>query len=251
MRSRNADFACAVVIVGLLAGCAGLATSLLLRSIEHLTYHYTFGSLLQAVTASSLARRRAGPDDRRRLAGLGWWFLRSRADVPQLSSAIEQPSTYSVAALRLRRLLQVLVVGSGASLGREDAPRQLAAALGDFAHGLAQAAVAARPGNSAGLRGRRRPGRGLRGAARRGAVHAANHVEELASSRGRRRVDHLEPGRVDRLRSSPHNQPNLYWPNPQTVLSADRDTRSALGPLSAGVGSGVQSPDGRARTSAR
>ena len=57
MRSRNSDFACAVVIVGLLAGCAGLATSLLLRSIEHLTYHYTFGSLLQAVTASSPARR--------------------------------------------------------------------------------------------------------------------------------------------------------------------------------------------------
>jgi hypothetical protein len=39
MRRRNADFGCAVVIVGLLTGFAGLATTLLLRSIEHLTYH--------------------------------------------------------------------------------------------------------------------------------------------------------------------------------------------------------------------
>ena len=52
MRSRNADFACAVVVVGLLAGCAGLATTFLLRSIEHLTYNYTFGSLLEGVAAT-------------------------------------------------------------------------------------------------------------------------------------------------------------------------------------------------------
>src|SRR6185437_1372616 len=135
MRSRNADFACAVVIVGLLAGCAGLATSLLLRSIEHLTYHYTFGSLLQAVTASSLARVALGPMIGGALAGLGWWFLRSRADVSQLSSAIEKGQRIRVLPFGFDALLQVLVVGSGASLGRETAPRQLAAALGDFATG--------------------------------------------------------------------------------------------------------------------
>jgi H+/Cl- antiporter ClcA len=135
MRSRNADFACAVVIVGLLAGCAGLATSLLLRSIEHLTYHYTFGSLLQAVTASSLARVALGPMIGGAIAGLGWWFLRSRADVPQLSSAIEKGQRIRVLPFGFDALLQVLVVGSGASLGRESAPRQLAAALGDFATG--------------------------------------------------------------------------------------------------------------------
>ncbi|MDT5233823.1 MAG: hypothetical protein QOI39_4323, partial [Mycobacterium sp.] len=33
MGRRNTDFFCAVVIVGLLAGVAGLATTLLLRSI--------------------------------------------------------------------------------------------------------------------------------------------------------------------------------------------------------------------------
>ncbi|MGH3636095.1 MAG: chloride channel protein, partial [Mycobacterium sp.] len=38
---RNLDFFCAIVIVGLLAGVAGLATILLLRFVEHLTYHYS------------------------------------------------------------------------------------------------------------------------------------------------------------------------------------------------------------------
>ena len=41
--------------------------------------------------------------------------------------------------------LQVVVVGSGASLGREVAPRQFAAALGDFGYGMAEAAVGAGP----------------------------------------------------------------------------------------------------------
>ncbi|MFY9767250.1 MAG: chloride ion channel protein, partial [Mycobacterium sp.] len=71
MRRRNVDFLCAVVIVGLLAGLAGLSTTLLLRFLEHLTYHYTFGSLLEAVTGSSPVRRALGPMVGGALAGLG------------------------------------------------------------------------------------------------------------------------------------------------------------------------------------
>src|SRR5271163_5328894 len=88
MRRRNVDFLCAVVIVGLLAGLAGLSTTLLLRFLQHLTYHYTFGSLLQGVTGSSPLRRALGPTVGGALAGLGWWVLRSRADIPPLSDAI-------------------------------------------------------------------------------------------------------------------------------------------------------------------
>ncbi len=91
MRSRNVDFGCAIVIVGLLAGFAGLATTLLLHSIEHLTYHYTFGSLLEGVTGSSPVRRALGPMVGGALAGLGWWVLRSRTDVPPLAAAIARP----------------------------------------------------------------------------------------------------------------------------------------------------------------
>jgi hypothetical protein len=35
---RTVEFGCAIVIIGLLAGVAGAATTLLLHAIEHLTY---------------------------------------------------------------------------------------------------------------------------------------------------------------------------------------------------------------------
>jgi H+/Cl- antiporter ClcA len=132
---RNVDFVCALVIVGLLAGVAGLATTFLLRFLEHLTYHYTFGSLLEGVTGSSPVRRAVGPMVGGALAGLGWWILRSRTEVPSLSAAISNRERNQLLPLGIDAALQVLVVGSGASLGREVAPRQIAVALGDFATG--------------------------------------------------------------------------------------------------------------------
>jgi H+/Cl- antiporter ClcA len=132
---RNIDFVCALVIVGLLAGVAGLATTLLLRFIEHLTYHYTFGSLLEGVTGSSPVRRALGPMVGGALAGLGWWTLRSRTDVPELSGAIARGERIRMLPFGVDAALQVLVVGSGASLGREGAPRQFAAALSDLGIG--------------------------------------------------------------------------------------------------------------------
>ena len=60
-RQRNLDFFCAVLIVGLLAGVAGLATTSLLRFVEHLTYNYSLGTLLTGITGSSPMRRALGP----------------------------------------------------------------------------------------------------------------------------------------------------------------------------------------------
>ncbi|MDT5175130.1 MAG: hypothetical protein QOG37_2381, partial [Mycobacterium sp.] len=88
MPRRDLDFFAAVVIVGLLAGLAGLATTVVLRSVEHLTYHYTFGSLLNGITGSSPVRRALGPMIGAGLAGLGWWMLRRRTDVPPLAGTI-------------------------------------------------------------------------------------------------------------------------------------------------------------------
>jgi H+/Cl- antiporter ClcA len=135
MCRRNTDFLCAVLIVGLLAGVAGSSTLLLLRFVQHLTYHYTFGSLLEGVAASSPVRRAVGPMVGGGLAGLGWWILRSRADIPPLSEAIESGERIRLLPFGIDAALQVVVVGSGASLGREGAPRQFAAALGDFGMG--------------------------------------------------------------------------------------------------------------------
>jgi H+/Cl- antiporter ClcA len=129
---RNLEFGCGVVLVGLLAGVAGAATTLLLHFVEHLTYHYSFGTLLEGVTGASPVRRAVGPMIGGALAGLGWWLLRRRSTVPSLSGAITRHEPIPRLTMSLDAGLQVLLVGTGASLGREGAPRQFAAALGDL-----------------------------------------------------------------------------------------------------------------------
>ncbi|WP_319449453.1 MULTISPECIES: chloride channel protein [unclassified Mycobacterium] len=132
MARRTVEYACGVVLVGLLAGVAGAATTLLLHFVEHITYHYSFGTLLGGVGGSSPVRRALGPMVGGILAGFGWWMLRRRAEVPSLTETIEHHRPIPRWRMSLDAALQVLLVGSGASLGREGAPRQLAAALGDL-----------------------------------------------------------------------------------------------------------------------
>ena len=132
MSRRTAEYSCAIVIVGLLAGAAGAATTLLLHAVEHLTYHYSFGSLLTGVGDSSPVRRAVGPMIGGALAGLGWWALRRGGDVPSLSATINDHRRIPRWRMSIDAALQVLLVGSGASLGREGAPRQISAAFGDL-----------------------------------------------------------------------------------------------------------------------
>lgn len=132
MNRRILEFGCGIVVVGILAGFAGMATSVLLDAVEHLTYHYSFGSLLGGVTDSSPLRRALGPMVGGALAGFGWWMLRRRTAVPTLDKVIAGGGKVPRLTLSLDAALQVLLVGSGASLGREGAPRQFAAALGDL-----------------------------------------------------------------------------------------------------------------------
>jgi chloride channel protein, CIC family len=130
---RTLEFGCAIVIFGLLAGVAGAATTLLLHGIEHLTYRYSFGTLLTGIDDSSPVRRALGPMIGGALAGFGWWMLRKRTAVPPLAETITENRPLARLSNSIDACLQVLLVGSGASLGREGAPRQLAAAMGDFA----------------------------------------------------------------------------------------------------------------------
>ncbi|WP_264059348.1 chloride channel protein [Mycolicibacterium psychrotolerans] len=116
MTRRAVEYGCAIVLIGLLAGVAGASTTLLLHAVEHVTYRYTFGTLLTGVEDSGDLRRALGPMVGGALAGSGWWLLRRRRPVQGMSAVL--------AGERL--------VGSGASLGREGAPRQLAVAWGDL-----------------------------------------------------------------------------------------------------------------------
>jgi H+/Cl- antiporter ClcA len=128
---HHLEYGCAVVVIGLLAGLAGMATTVLLHGIEHVAFHYSFGSLLDGVSDSSPLRRALAPTIGGALAGAGWWLLRRRTAVPGLADLIHGHRPVPRTTLALDAGLQVLVVGSGASLGREGAPRQLSAAMGD------------------------------------------------------------------------------------------------------------------------
>jgi H+/Cl- antiporter ClcA len=69
-------------------------------------------------------------------------MLRRRTDVPSLTATIASHRPIPRLPLSIDAGLQVLLVGSGASLGREGAPRQLSAALGDF--GISRLSLTAR-----------------------------------------------------------------------------------------------------------
>jgi H+/Cl- antiporter ClcA len=217
-----------------LAGVAGLATTSLLRLVEHLTYRYSFGSLLDAVTASSLIRQAAGPMIGGGLAGLGWWILRSRTEVAPLAAAVAHRERIRLLPFTFDAALQVLVVGSGASLGREVAPRQFAVALGNLVTGWLKR-----------LSERDREvllacaaGAGL------GAVYAVPLGGAMFTLRIMLKTWHPREVGAALITSSlavsvssfvTHDQPNLHWPNPD-VSYLLIGYAAALAPLALATG---------------
>jgi H+/Cl- antiporter ClcA len=125
---RYLTFAAAILVTGVLSGVVGGFTTVLVRTLEHLSFGYDQGPLLIGVRDASIERRLIGLAIGCALAGLGWWLLRRKTSVPGLNESIRQGRRFSQVPMAIDALLQVLAVGSGASLGREQAPRLFAAA---------------------------------------------------------------------------------------------------------------------------
>lgn len=128
----HVTFAAAILVTGVLSGVVGAAVTLLIHAVQHLAYGYAQGSLLVGVLGASAHRRLLGPTLGCAAAGLGWWLLRRYCSVPELNDVIREARPLPKLPLVLDAALQVLAVGSGASLGREQAPRMLAAAGTDL-----------------------------------------------------------------------------------------------------------------------
>ncbi|MFZ0835730.1 MAG: chloride channel protein [Mycobacterium sp.] len=126
---RYLTFAAAILVTGVLSGVAGGFTTLVVKTIEHLVYGFTQGPLLTGVKDAPVERRLLGPAIGCALAGVGWWFLRRRATIPNLTEQIREGRPFAHGPMGVDALLQVLAVGSGASLGREQAPRLFAASF--------------------------------------------------------------------------------------------------------------------------
>jgi H+/Cl- antiporter ClcA len=121
-----------VVLAGVAAGLIGIAITELLHLAQHIAFGYTEDTFLHGVEHASPSRRLVVLLLAGLVAGVGWWLLRRRTTLRSVGDAIADPSQrLPMLSTTLDGCLQVIVVGLGASLGREGAPRQIAAAAAD------------------------------------------------------------------------------------------------------------------------
>ena len=125
--------AAATVAAGVAAGVAGTALTVLLHLIQYAAFGYTDETFLVGVLHASPLRRVAALAAGGLLAGAGWWLYRRLVTTPSsVTAAVAGRDTLPIRSAAPDAVLQILAVGSGASLGREGAPRQLGAALGGW-----------------------------------------------------------------------------------------------------------------------
>ena len=129
MSVTNRRFAVATLLTGVIAGLVGLACIHLLHWIQALAWDMHSGTLLEAVSGASPARRVLNLVLGGILGAASWFFLfrRSRA-ITSVSAAVGGTPMPPLRAT-WHALTQVLIVGLGASVGREVAPREMAAAF--------------------------------------------------------------------------------------------------------------------------
>ena len=125
-----------VLLTAVGAGLAGGALTLLLHLVQHAAFGYAEESFLTGVEQASGRRRLLVLALAGVVAGLGWWLLRGPVSrwlgrSSGVSESVWTP-TGRMGFLRtsLDGVLQIVIVGMGASLGREGAPREVAAAIG-------------------------------------------------------------------------------------------------------------------------
>lgn len=125
-------FVLAIVVVGILAGLGGAGLTVLLHAAQHVVFADAGSSFAEDVRAASPARRVVGMTLAGAVIGVAWWQLRLRTTLVGVRSALTDPGArLPFRSTALDAVTQIVAVGAGASLGREGAPRQLAAAFGE------------------------------------------------------------------------------------------------------------------------
>ncbi|MDQ2727823.1 MAG: chloride channel protein [Actinomycetota bacterium] len=137
----------AVIITGVAAGLAGMAMMYLLFHVQRLAFDYHHGTFEAAVEHSSWFRRIASLLIAGAFGGVAWSLL-SRY-TPGERSELDEALWNGDGSLSFRRclgtsVLSEIVIGMGASLGREAAPKLLGAASGSAVAGLARLTPAQR-----------------------------------------------------------------------------------------------------------
>ena len=121
--------AAATLTTGIIAGLVGLACIHLLHWIQALAWDMYAGTLLEAASAVSPARRILILTLGGIIGALSWFLLFRRNKAVTSVSAAVDGTPMPPLRTTWHALTQVLIVGLGASVGREVAPREMAAAF--------------------------------------------------------------------------------------------------------------------------
>ncbi|ROQ40028.1 CIC family chloride channel protein [Frondihabitans sp. PhB188] len=115
------------ILVGIGSGLSGLVVSFLLHGLEHLVYGFGEGDFLDELPTPSNGLRVLALFIAGVIGGFGWWAVRRWGRrVVSVEAAVKgerMPFWSSLGNIAL----QIVIVGLGASIGREVAPRELAA----------------------------------------------------------------------------------------------------------------------------
>ncbi|MEQ6141983.1 chloride channel protein [Bifidobacterium breve] len=121
--------AATTIILGVIIGAGAGLLTLLLYGVEHVMLGYVEGSELPGPFGVPAIRRAISVTIGLTLAGIIWYFLRNKiTKVPSVKKAVAG-ERMPVWQTLVHVVLQIGIVGSGASIGREVAPRELGAML--------------------------------------------------------------------------------------------------------------------------
>ncbi|MCH4210029.1 chloride channel protein [Bifidobacterium sp.] len=135
-RTRTVRLIAAILTLGIAIGVAAGLLSQMLYGVEYLAFGYIERSSLPGPFTVPALRRIAGVVGGALIAAVIWWLLRTKTTrVPSVNRAVNG-ETMPVWQTTVHVLLQILIVGSGSSIGREVAPREFGAMLGQRFSGL-------------------------------------------------------------------------------------------------------------------
>ena len=122
-------FAVATLLTGIIAGLVGLVCKHILHWIQALAWDMHAGTLLEAASAASPTRRILVLTLGGLIGALSWFalFRRNRA-ITSVTAAVDGTPMPPLRAT-WHALTQIVIVSLGASVGREVAPREMAAAF--------------------------------------------------------------------------------------------------------------------------
>ena len=128
--NRRAALVVSVVVIGLGLGVAAGLLTLMLYGVEHVALGYVESGRTPGPFAVPAWRRAVSLIAGASIAAVIWWLLRTRSKkVPSVKRAVEG-ETMPVWQTVVHVLLQIFIVGTGMSIGREVAPRELGALFG-------------------------------------------------------------------------------------------------------------------------